>query len=67
MTGNHSENPADLPQRVAEGLRAWLTLTERRQLRRVRMWDPGFSGSRDATIRDDTEDRRATDECNGNW
>ncbi len=44
MAGNHSENHTDLSRRVAEGLRAWLTLTERRQLRRVRMWDPGFIG-----------------------
>lgn len=32
----------DIKTRIASGLQAWLTPTQRRQLRRVRLWDPTF-------------------------
>ena len=37
------EKLTDLVRRAGEGLRGWSTLMERRQLRRVRMWDPCYA------------------------
>ena len=33
---------SDIKTRVTARLQAWLALTQRRQLRRVRLWDPTF-------------------------